>query len=251
MKTWQIFAIGAVAALVLFSLHAYESALAGVAAVGLIATVVVGFCLSPRKEVFYLRTTSRVPDPDYVVSIEHDRIALRVELVRLWLLFIPTFVAVAFLLVTAANGKTWNISLFEGRALDWFNIGTTYPVLLFFRALIFGVVALLTAWVTERWILRDANACSADSVHVNGKRITYSFKDPLGEYYGGQGIPLGATCSWQLRSIVFYKTRKPELSKIAMCCLFHRIVIVGRGLTDLDNATVTTAMKVKPASQAV
>jgi hypothetical protein len=35
-----------------------------------------------------------------------------------------------------------------------------------------------------------------------------------------------------------------------MGCLFHRLVIVGRGLTDLDEATVVThAAKVQPASQ--
>jgi hypothetical protein len=32
-----------------------------------------------------------VPDPDYAVVVEHDQIGVRVELARLWLLFMPTF----------------------------------------------------------------------------------------------------------------------------------------------------------------
>jgi hypothetical protein len=39
-----------------------------------------------------------IPDADLAVAIEHDQIVVRVELSRLWLLFIPTFAAVAFLL---------------------------------------------------------------------------------------------------------------------------------------------------------
>jgi hypothetical protein len=77
----------------------------------------------------------------------------------------------------------------------------------------------------------------------------YSFKDGLGEYYGGQGIPLGPTRIRQLRSTVFYRTSKPALSRIAMCCLFHRVVIVGHGLPDLDEATVASALKAQPVPQ--
>jgi len=248
MKTWQIFAVGTIAALVLFSFHAYESALATLAAVGLLAAVVVGFCVRPHKEVFYLRTTIRVHDPDYAVAVEHDRIAIRVELARLWLLFIPTFAAIAFLLITAASGTTWNVGLFDSAPVHWLVLGP-YPVLLFFRLLIVGVFGLLSAWLTERWVLRDASACSAGSIQSFGFRVMYSFQDPSGEYYGGDGFPFGSTGSRELETIVFYKTRKPERSKIAMCCLFHRVVIIGRGLTDLDEATVTSVLKTRPAPQ--
>jgi hypothetical protein len=249
MKAWQIFLIGTIAAAALFTFHAYESALAAIVAVAMVLAVVVGFSLRPRREVFYLRTTMHVPDPDYAVAVEHDRIAVQVELARLWLLFLPTFAAVAFLLVTYANGTTWKISLIDSSFVNWLDLGP-YPVILFFRFLIIAVLGLLTAWISERWVLRDASACSAGSLHRDGKRIMYSFKDPLGEYYGGQGIPLGATRSPQLRTIVFYRTGKPDLNKIAMCCLFHRLVIVGRGVTDLDEATVAAhSVKARPASQ--
>ena len=66
----------------------------------------------------------------------------------------------------------------------------------------------------------------------------YGFKDPSGEYYGDEGLPLGATRASRLRTIVLYRTGKPHLNKIAMCCLFHRLVILGTGVTDLDEATV-------------
>jgi len=237
MKGWQIFLVGTVGAVALFSFHAYESALAGLAALAIAAAVVLGFCVRPRKEVFYLRTTIRVTDPDYALAVEHDQIAMRLELARLWLLFIPTFMSLAFLLVTFANGTTWKISLIDSGWVNWLNLGP-YPVLLFFRFLVIGVFGLLTAWVSERWVLRDASVCSAASLHRHEKRISYTFRDTLGEYYGGEGIPLGSTRSAQLRMIVLYRTGKPHLNKIAMCCLFHRLVIIGRGLTDLDGATV-------------
>jgi hypothetical protein len=248
MKAWQIFAVGTLAALVLFSFHAYESALAALVAVGLLAGVMVGFCVRPRNEVFYLRTTIRVYDPDYAVAVEHDRIAIRVELTRLWLLFIPTFAAIAFLLITAASGSTWNVSLFDSVMVRWVDLGP-YPVLMFFRLLVVGVFGLLSAWITERWVLRDASACSADSVQSSGHRIIYSFQDPSGEYYGGVGFPFGSMRSPELETIVFYSTRKPDLSTIAMCCLFHRPVMIGRGLTDLDEATVASALKTRSAPQ--
>lgn len=237
MKAWQILLVGTLGAIALWSFHAYESALAGIAAIASVMAVVFGFCLRPTKEVFYLRTTVQLPDPDYAVSVEHDRVAVRVELARLWLLFIATFTAVAFLLVTFASGTTWKISLLDSGLVDWLSVGP-YPVLLFFRLLVIAVFVLLTAWITERWVLRDASVCSAASIHRYKKRIMYSFTDSSGEYYGGEGIPFGATRSPRLRTIVLYRTDKPRFNKIAMCCLFHRLVILGKGLTDLDEATV-------------
>jgi hypothetical protein len=41
----------------------------------------------------------------------------------------------------------------------------------------------------------------------------------------------------QLATIVFHNARKPELNKIAMGFLFHRPIILGRGVTDLDKQT--------------
>ena len=54
--------------------------------------------------------------------------------------------------------------------------------------------------------------------------------------------------SW--RPIVLYNVSRPDVSKIAICCLFHRLVIVGRGLNDLDEATAASrSATVQSASQ--
>jgi hypothetical protein len=70
-----------------FSFPAYESAFAASAAVARLLAVVFGFALRPRRDVFYLRTTGHVTAPDAVVAVEHERIAIGVELARWWLLF--------------------------------------------------------------------------------------------------------------------------------------------------------------------
>ena len=248
MKTWQIFLVGMIGAVALFSFRAYESALAGVAALVIVASVIFGFCLQPSKEMFYLRTTIHFPDPDYAVVVQHDQLAIRVEMARLWLLFITTFAAVAFLLVTFASGTTWKFSLIDSTLVNWTNV--SYPVVLLLRSLVIAVFGLLTAWISERWVLRDASVCSADSVQHYKSGVLYSFRDRCGEYYGGEGIPVGPTRSPRLRTIVLYRREKPHLNKIAMCCLFHRLVILGTGVTDLDEATVAAkSTEAQPASQ--
>jgi hypothetical protein len=245
MKAWQIFVLGVAVLVAALLLPSYEAILAGLAAIAMVAVVVVGFLLRPRKEMFYLRTTLVVSEPDFLLSVEHDRVAVRVELARLWLLFLPTFAAVAFFIITSAKGTTWDFGL-----LDRFLERGSYPVILGIRALQIVVVGLLSAWVSERWVLRDAEACSADSVSMMAGRLLYNFKDRLGEYYGGEGFPFALVRSPKLARIVFYRASKPQLNKIAMACLFHRPVIVGRGLTDLDGATAAAhSVEAQPASQ--
>jgi hypothetical protein len=245
MKSWQIFAVGVAVLVAALLLPAYESVLAGLAAVVMVAAVAVGFLFRPRKDMFYLRTTLILSEPDYRLSVEHDRIAVRVELARLWLLFLPTFAAVAFLIVTSAKGTTWDFSLF-----DRFGEAGSYPIYLGIRAFQIIVVGFLSTWISERGVLRDAEACSADSVSMKTGTMLYSFKDRLGEYYGGEGFPFALVRSPKLARIVFYRPAKPELNKIAMGCLFHRLVIVGHGLMDLDEATVSShSTEVQPVSQ--
>jgi uncharacterized protein YbjT (DUF2867 family) len=41
----------------------------------------------------------------------------------------------------------------------------------------------------------------------------------------------------ELGTIVFHNVRKPELNKIAMTFLFHRLVVIGRGVTERDKQT--------------
>jgi len=228
-------------------LPSYERILAGLAAVVMVAVVVLGFLLRPRKVMFYLRTTLVVSKPDHALSVEHDRVAVRVELTRLWLLFLPTFAAVAFLVITFAKGTTWDFSL-----LDRLGETSSYPVYFGIRTFQIIVVGLLSTWVSERWVLRDAEACSADSVSTKTGALLYSFEDRQGEYYGGEAFPFALVRSPKLARIVFYRVSKPEVNKIAMGCLFHRVVIVGRGITDLDEATVTKhSAEVQPVSQSV
>jgi hypothetical protein len=178
MKPWQIFLVGMGGAAALFSFHAYESALAGLVAIAIVSAVVFGFCVRPRKEVFYLRATIQVPDPDYAVTMEHHQLAVRVELARLWLLFIATFTAVAFLLVTFASGTTWRISLIDSTLVNWLNLGP-YPVLLSFRLVVIAVCGLLIAWVSERWVLRDASVCSPPSCIGTRSESCTASKTPL------------------------------------------------------------------------
>jgi hypothetical protein len=245
MKAWQIFAVGVGVLVAALLLPSYEPLLAGLAAMVMVTVVVLGFLFRPRKDIFYLRTTLVVSEPDYPLGVEHDRIAVWVELARLWLLFLPTFAAVAFLVVTSAKGTTWNFSL-----LDRFWETTSYPIFVGIRAFLVLVVGLLSTWVSERWVMRDAEACSADTVSAMGGRFLYSFRDRLGEYYGGEAFPFALVRSPKLGRVVFYRGSNPQLSKIAMGCLFHRLVIIGRGLTELDEATVAAdSVRAQPASQ--
>jgi hypothetical protein len=113
MKMWQIFALGCAATVAAFLLPLYESVIAGMGALVVIAAVAFGFLLRPRREVFYVGTTVRVADPDRKLSLEHERLAVKVEVVRLWVLFVPTFLALAFLVAAAANGRVWKFSLLD------------------------------------------------------------------------------------------------------------------------------------------
>ncbi|MGA3300980.1 MAG: hypothetical protein ABSD87_12890, partial [Candidatus Acidiferrales bacterium] len=82
----------------------YEAILEGILAIILVAAVVLGFTLYPLRDVFHLRTTLTVATPDGNLVLEHDYLAVKVQLARLWLLFLPTLLAVGFLVVTSANG---------------------------------------------------------------------------------------------------------------------------------------------------
>jgi hypothetical protein len=72
-----------------------------------------------------------------------------------------------------------------------------------------------------------------------GGRVSCLFMGEHGEYYGGDcfGLYLGLVQPHELATIVFHNVRKPELNKIAMGFLFHRLIIFGRGVTDLDKQT--------------
>ena len=219
----------------------YEAFLEGFIAFLVVASVVVGFLMYPRTEVFYVRTTLRLNRPDRNRALEHDLLAVRVELTRLWLLSVPTFLAVASLVFFAAGGSTKFSSLnwiFSSRLAF---IGTAlciYPPLL--------VLVLLSAWIGERRVMRDAEACSARSFTLSHSasgrivRVSYLFMGEHDEYYAGECRYFGLVHPHELETIVFHDVKRPELNKIAMGFLFHRLVILGRGVTDLDEQTVAT-----------
>jgi hypothetical protein len=149
----------------------------GVLALLIVAAAVVGFLMHPRREVFYVRTTVRLINPDRPQALEHDLLAVKVELVRLWLLFVPTFLAVVFLVFFAAGGPmkfsylNW---LFSSRHAYLAFVLAQYPPLLVF--------VLLSAWIGERRVMRDAEACSVRSFSIYPARV-----GELGKFH---------TCLW-------------------------------------------------------
>src|SRR5215471_17036762 len=92
----------------------YEAVLEGVIAFVMATAVVAGFLMHPRKEVFYVRTAVSLIDASRDKFLEHDLLAVRVELVRLWLLFVPTVLSVASLVFFASGGPI------QFSFLNWF-----------------------------------------------------------------------------------------------------------------------------------
>lgn len=177
---------------------------------------------------------------------------MRVELARLWLLFVPTFLAVAFLVFFAAGGPTkfslLNWVFTSREAYLAFFVGQYPPLLVFL---------LLWEWIAERRVMRDAEACSARSFSIHpvraGRfgRVSYLFMGEHGEYYGGECPYFELIHSRQLASIVFHNVRTPELNRIAMGFLFHRLTVLGRGVTELDKQTAAAqAILAETASRA-
>lgn len=226
----------------------YEAFLEGAIALLIVGAAVAGFLMHPRRDVFYVRTAVQLIDADRNRSLERDLLAVRVELARLWLLFAPTFLAVAFLVFFAAGGPTkfsflnWLFS--DEYQYLWiiFAVGQYFPLL---------VLVLLSAWIGERRVLRDAEACSARSFSISGGRggrarrlasVSYLFMGEHGEYYGGYCMYFGLVRPYELATIVFHSVRKPELNKIAMGFLFHRLIVLGRGVTDVNKQTAAAQM---------
>ena len=87
---------------------------------------------------------------------------MRVELVRLWLLIVPTVLAVASLVFLAAGGPR------QFSFLNWLFSSLFAPVAILILEYVPLLVLLLTAaWISERRVLRDAEACSARSYSIS------------------------------------------------------------------------------------
>jgi hypothetical protein len=212
----------------------FEGIFEGVLAFVLVATVVLGFSIQPNKEVYYVQTTRRLFEPSGHEALERDFLAVRVELVRLWVLFVPTFLAVAYLTASSANGVLWKFSL-----LGW-SFDSPYGSWLIYigREMVLLNFLFLQAWVSERRVLRRAEASYATSFVSGNMNVTYAFYDVHGVVQGGDCLCFDLTRSRKLAKIVFYNPEKPDLNKIAMAFLFHRVVILSRGVTDLNMQTV-------------
>lgn len=155
-------------------------------------------------------------------------------------MFFPTSLAVSFLVFFAAEGPN-RFSL-----LNWFlSSPYTYVAFVVCQYVPLFVILLLWAWIDERRVLRDAEACSARSFSISEygrgarriQRVSYLFMGEHDEYYGGDCLYFGLVQPHELATIVFHSVRKPELNKIAMGILFHRLVVLARGVTDISKET--------------
>ncbi|HLJ90990.1 MAG TPA: hypothetical protein VKZ53_29575 [Candidatus Angelobacter sp.] len=231
MKTWQIFAVGVVGLVLAFFFPAYQSKLAAAGAGFVIALIAFGCFLRPRREIYYVSTVAHFHDPDDEISIERGCVAVKVEQVRLWLLLVPAILAEAFLIGAFVRGTVWRISLID---IYW----QSPMFALALRVGVMFTISILSTWMSERWVFRDANATMVKTISVHNGRVMYSFIDDQGEYYGGMDFRVGLPPPVELAWIVFYNIPKPHLNKIGLGLLFHRLVIVGHGATDLGEATV-------------
>ncbi|MGH9736327.1 MAG: hypothetical protein ACRD8A_17280 [Candidatus Acidiferrales bacterium] len=220
----------------------YEAFLEGAIAVAILVVAVAGFMMHPRRDIFYVRTSARFISPDGTQGVERDFVAVRVDLTRLWLLFVPTFLSVAFLVFFAAGGPT------KFSFVNWiFSSENLYVAFMVCQYAPLLVIVLLWAWIAEGRVLRDAEARSARSFSVSGgeygsrarriQRVSYLFMGEHGEYYGGDCLYFGLVHPHELATIVFHNARKPELNKIAMGFLFHRLIVLARGVTGISKQT--------------
>lgn len=241
MRSLGVFVVGAVVLSFALSFPSLEPAAEAVAAIAFVTAVAYGFALHPRKDVFYIRTTTSMRDLDRNLMIDHDQLAVRVETARLWLLFVPTALAVAFLVVTSANGTLWRFSLVE----TFIHSKAVGIALVLLRASFYVVGLGLWIWITERRVLRNAEACSARSYRISNGRIGFQFVTDEGKYGGGDDFYFGLAKPWEVATLVFYDVNEIDRCKIGMSFLFHKIVLLGRGLTDLDRETAAAHQMIR------
>lgn len=232
MKTWQILAAGIAGLTVALLLPLYAAAIPVAMALAVVAGIVFGFVLRPQRDLFYVETWAvRMIDKDRY--LEHGLVAVRLEIARLWLLFVPTFCGLAFLVLSSARGMAWKPEWSE------YLFGEYGSALIITGRLLIAVVfGTLFAWVSERWALRNVDACAARGVSLKDGFVSYFFLDTHGDYYGGQAFAFGHSHQRDTGHLVLYDIRNPALNRIAMACVFHRLVVFGHGLTDLDAQTV-------------
>lgn len=114
----------------------------------------------------------------------------------------------------------------------------------------FYVVGLgLWIWVSERRVLRNADACSAQSCQIRNGRVGFQFVTDQGKYGGGEDLYFGLAKPWEVATLVFYDLNEIDRCKIAMSFLFHNVAVLGRGLTDLDHDTAATQRMMREVAE--
>lgn len=234
MRSFGVFIAGAAVFTFALLFPTLEPAAEAPAAIAFVAAVAYGFALHPRKDVFYIRTTTRMRDLDSNLIIDHDQLAVRVEPARLWLLFVPTALAVGFLVITSANGTLWRFSLMKSFVHSQEAVEIAWAVI---RVPVYVVGLGLWIWITERRVLRNAEACSARSYRISNGRIGFQFVTNEGKYSGGDDFYFGLAKPREVATLVLYDVNKIDRCKIGMSFLFHKIIVLGRGLTELDRQT--------------
>jgi hypothetical protein len=215
----------------------YEAVLESVIAVAFVAAVIAGFAMQQSKDVYYLKTRTLRPRAGEAATPEHDYVAIRLELVRLWLLFIPTMFAVSFMVISSARGKFAGESFLNRIAGSSVLHPASFSLAQPIAYLSIAVGMVLFFWLSERRALRNVEACSASHYARKGWTIGYQFRDEKNAYCGGDCVFFGLVRPQELAAIVFYEAARPERSRIAMGLLFHRPVVIGRGITELDKDT--------------
>lgn len=236
MKTWQILVFGSIAIAGIFLLMGFWVFGGVVIAMLMVAAVIFGFMLQPDRDSWRVIAKSyRVRegrDSELDLYAAEDLLTFRADITRLWLLFIPTVIAVSGLVVATARGNWAGV---EPEPLE-----PSYWTFWIGRFFVTAVAGILGTWVFERWLLRRADAC-----HVRGGNVSRISEKPAfsyyfvvnGDYYGGSSFPIAPNRkSPELNGIVMYRRDDPDQSRLIPAFLFHQFDVVARGIEDLENA---------------
>ncbi len=237
MKPWQIFGVGLTGLALWLLLPALLPYLLVTAAAVLLAAIAAGFFFIPDKDLWTVWTRSysaeRGDEGTVQLHVAHEPIAIRVQVARLWLLYLPTVAAVGYLLLAAAR-DLWPLVPFQFDLVPWV------------APMRFGVAAvwyLLSTWLSERWLLRRADATQIQGPSARSDRASFYFT--VGpDYFGGAGVPLFLhRREPMLRSIVMYRRSNPSHNRLVVGFMFHRFEVAGRGVPDLDAARATAGSR--------
>lgn len=226
MKGWQFCALGFAALGVFFLV--YGLGLLSTAAVAILVLVAVGagFSIRPKREVFRVQTKAYALGPGGQRQLQNTDMVVSLEVQRLWLLFIPTFSATAFLILLLTNRQLVDSAVAWLQAFS--DLGYQPSALLLYGAIVSGyaVLGIVSRWMGERWMLYNAAATGAASLIRQGPHLNYHFKDSRQGYYGGTCSMMRKVPASPLSVVVLYREENPELNRLAIACVFHRLVVV-------------------------